>query len=207
VSLGWYAGTGTVWDGGPPEKSVALDYFLRLHALLPGPSTSTARSQWYRAGYALDSGAFAVMYEGVGSAAGGVMVTVRQSALDALGDAALPSMLALSERLRAARVDLAADCPPAPPPSDLYRRWPAARSRSRPANVVLMQNQGGGETLTIGSRASDRYLRCYVKGSVVRHELELKHGLADGVWSRLREGESMQRVWESEYVRLVRWAA
>jgi DNA relaxase NicK len=82
---------------------------------------------------------------------------------------------------------------------------PAARSRSRRAGQVLTVDWGGGEKLTVGARASVRYLRIYAKGDRVRHELELKQDAAAPAMARLCSGESLLSVWASEYGRVVTW--
>ena len=205
VTLGWFAGTRAHWaeDRG---QAAAWDLFRRLLDVWPGGSTMNVRSQWYQRGFARDDGACAVLYDGVGRARDGIMVTLRQGWFEATG-AGVPDVAPLVDGFHVSRLDLAADddSPARMPPATLYARLPAARSRSRPEHRVLTQNWGGGETLAIGSRASGRYARIYVKGERVRHELELKQEYAGAAWTALREGQPIMAVWADHYGRLVRW--
>lgn len=215
VTFGWLAGTQTVWvaaDGGPSsrdtERAVAWDLFAQLRDALPLPSTSTVRATWYRRGFAADDLSYAVVFDGVGRAAGGVMVTVRQSMFERLGPERSGELVrSVAGGLHTSRLDLAADGPAADlmPPADLYALLPAARSRSRRASQVLTVDQSGGQKLTVGARSSGRYLRCYVKGDRIRHELELKQAVAGAAMAAVLGGASLLNVWAAEYGRLIEW--
>jgi hypothetical protein len=212
VTFGWLAGTQSIWDDGSTEsgheRAVAWDLFSRIHAVLPGACTMDVRTTYYRRGFALDDGSAAVVYEGIGRAAGGVMLSVRQGGFDRLGPAdSLALVRLLAPGLHVSRLDLAADGPASDllHPSDLYAMLPAARSRSRPASRVLTVNWGGGATLTVGSRASERYLRAYVKGERIRHELELKQAAARAALDYILGGGSLASAWADQYGRLVQW--
>jgi DNA relaxase NicK len=66
-------------------------------------------------------------------------------------------------------------------------------------------NWEGDQKLTIGSRVSDRYVRVYVKGERVRHEIELKHAPAVDAWAALLGGVGVREVWADHYGRVVLW--
>ena len=210
VTVGWWAGTRSVWadEGGSDNgRAIAWDLFSRLAALLPGPSNMNARSQWYQRSFGRDDGAATVYYDGVGRARGGVMLSVRQSWFEqSAGNAG--TIGPLVDGWHVSRLDLAADDtdPNRCLPSDLYALLPAARSRSRPEHRALTISADGAQKLTIGSRASGRYARIYVKDERVRHEIELKQGYAGEAWSALRTGDqTIAAVWADQYGRLVRW--
>lgn len=211
VSWGWLAGTRPIWSqttGPDSERAAAWDVFARLRDVFELPSNSNARSQWYRRGFAFDDGTAAVFWDGVGAAGGGLMLTVRQSAFERLGSADADALVrSLAPGLHVSRIDLAADAATSDrlTPTALYDLLPAARSRSRPAHRTLTISADGAEKLTINSRASQRYLRIYVKGDVVRHEIELKQAAAADAMQRLLGGVSLQRVWAAEYLRVVSW--
>lgn len=212
VTLGWLAGTRTIWDDAASEsgheRRVAWDLFAAVREVAPGPCTMTVRSTYYRQGFAFDDGSASVLYEGIGRAAGGVLLSLRQRLFERLGpDGSLALVRLLSVGLHASRLDLAADGPAESlcHPSDLYSLLPAARSRSRRAHQVLTVDREGGEKLTIGSRASERYLRAYLKGEWVRHELELKQGAAGRGLAGILGGVALVDVWAAEYGRLIEW--
>lgn len=212
VSLGWLAGTRPIWDEGD-ERRTAWDLFASVRDFLPGPTTMDVRSQWYSRGFAADDGSYAVFYEGVGSARGGLMLSVRQGGWERIGPAAaLDAMrVFLGGSLRVSRVDLAGDDRRQDgrrTPAEWFSLLPAARSRSRPENRRLLVNGLGEQTMTVGSRTSERYLRCYMKldrDGVVRHELELKQATAQTAVARILGGASLFDVWQAEYGRLVQW--
>lgn len=205
VTIGWWAGTRTVWDD-DRGRAAAWDLFRRLEDIHPGGSNMNARSQWYQRAFSRDDGAATVYYDGVGRARDGIMASVRQSWFEQSGlgpEAIMP----LVDGWHVSRLDLAADAATDDrlPPADLYARLPAARSRSRPEHRTLTISADGAQKLTIGSRASGRYARIYVKGERVRHEVELKQGYAGEAWQELRGGRSIVAVWADQYGRLVRW--
>lgn len=214
VTFGWLAATLQPWaafdhpDPAGALRAAAWDLFAQVRDALPLPSTSNVRSQWYRQGWAADDGSYAVLFDGVGRAAGGVMVTLRQTTFERLGaEGSWLLVRGVSPGLHISRLDLAADGPASVllPPRDLYALLPAARSRSRRAGQVLTVTQAGDEKLTIGSRASPRYLRCYLKGDRVRHELELKQAVAGSAFAAIAGGSALVLVWAAEYGRLVEW--
>jgi len=210
VAYGWLAGTRQVWaDGGgqESERATAWELFSTLRDAIALPSNMTARATYYRRGFAFDDGTAAVFWDGIGRAAGGVMLTVRQTAFERLGDVGSAELVGrLVPGLHVSRLDLAADADSdAQTPDALYAMLPTARSRSRAEHRVLTVDWAGGQKLTVGSRSSERYLRVYVKGAVVRHELELKQGAAGAAMERLRAGAELVTVWRDEYGRLVRW--
>ena len=217
VTVGWWSGTTHPgeWDGDTPEDRATLpdvraawSMFSDLQARLPGPTNSLVRSKWYGRGWGRDDGAMQVFYAGVGRARGSVMLSARQSWWE---QADAPDLIAwfgaLTRGWHVSRLDLAADdrAPDHLTPRALYDRLPAARSRSRPEHRALTTDWAGNEKLTIGSRASARYGRIYVKGERVRHELELKQDVAGRAWVQLTNGVSVPRVWADEYRRLVEW--
>jgi hypothetical protein len=165
------------------------------------------RSTYYRAGFAFDDGQASVLYDGLGRAAGGVLVSLRQTLFERLGPSASLDLVArLAPGLHTSRLDLAADAAADTcRPTDLFAMLPAARSRSRREHRVLTVDGAGGEKLTIGSRSSERYLRVYVKGERIRHEVELKQAAARAALGRVLRGEALANVWASEYGRLVQW--
>lgn len=211
VSVGWWAGTREIWDGGQSgdgEQAAAWDLFRRVQAIAPGGSNLRARSQWYQRSFSRDDGTATVYYAGVGSARGSIMLTLRQSWFESVPALAVADLLGLVQGLRVSRLDLAADVSGDRrlTPRTLYGQLPAARSRSRPANRVLTVAWDGAEKLTIGSRASDRYLRIYVKGERVRHEVECKGDVARAAWAAIAAGAGLESVWRDQYGRVVEWA-
>jgi hypothetical protein len=219
VDVSWWAGTTRPGEWGevgkppaataaPEDARAAWSIFAALQAVHPGSTNSGERSQWYGSSFARDDRSLAVLYSGVGRARGSIMAVIRQSWWDAVGVAALGVVAGLTAGWHTSRLDLAADARTDDrlTPGTLYEMLPAARSRSRPAHRVLTLDWNGGQKLTVGSRASARYLRCYCKGDDrVRHELELKQGAAGSAWERLVAGARPLDVWASEYERLVRW--
>lgn len=205
VTVGWWAGTRTIWDGGS-DRAAAWDAFRSLGAILPGGSNMNARSQWYQRAFARDDQAATVYYDGVGRARGGIMLSLRQAWFEQVGEP-VPALAALLAGWHVSRLDLAADDASLirMPPSDLYARLPAARSRSRPEHRVLTLSGDGGQKLTIGARVSPRYGRIYVKGERVRHEVELKQHVAGEAWALIAGGAAIADVWVEQYGRLVRW--
>jgi len=183
--------------------------FRTLGDLLPGGSNMNARSQWYGRAFARDDNAATVYYEGVGRARGSVMLSIRQSWFEQLPGDPVPSIAPMLTGWHVSRVDLAADTPAdtALPPAELYARLPTARSRSRSAHRVLTMAWDGAQKLTIGSRASERYVRVYIKGDRIRHELEMKGVAAGDAWAALAGGATPARVWTAEYGRVVQWRA
>lgn len=206
VTVGWWAGTRSVWDN-DRGQSLAWDLFRRLGDILPGTSNMNARSQWYQRSFSRDDGAATVYYDGVGRARGGIMASLRQSWFEQ-ANVGPEAIVSLVDGWHVSRLDLAADDanPDRMPPSDLYARLPAARSRSRPEHRTLTLSADGAQKLTIGSRASGRYARIYVKGDRVRHEIELKQDYAGQAWEELRTGSRpIMAVWADQYGRLVQW--
>ena len=210
VSLGWLAGTRSVWDTDENERAVAWDAFRVLHDWLGGPTTMHVRTTYYRKGFALDNGSAAVLYDGVAAAAGGVMLTVRQGAFEQVAPEGLGLFRAAMKLLgRVSRLDLAGDDRASRrTPAQLYDLLPAARSRSRLASRQLTLTANGESKLTVGARMSERYLRCYVtdkRPGVVRHELELKGSAAAESAARILGGATLFDVWADQYRRLVAW--
>ena len=207
MTIGWLAGTRRLWDTGEDEQVAAWAMFAPLRDALGLGSSMTARTTYYRRGFAFDDGTAGVFWDGIGRAAGGVMLTMRQTAFERLGEAAWPLVVGLTAGLHVSRLDLAADvaADASLTPVELYGLLAAARSRSRREHQVLTVDRSGGEKLTLGSRASESYLRVYVKGERIRHELELKQGAAGTAMARLLAGESLADVWASGYGRVVRW--
>lgn len=211
VTLGWLAGTRQVWqstEGPADERAAAWDAFARIRDRYPQPNNMNARTTYYRRGFAMDDGCAAVLYDGIGRAAGGVMVTLRQGLFEQLGpESSWALVVELLPGMHVSRLDLAADASGSDclSPAVLFGLLPAARSRSRLDNRVLTVDAAGGEKLTIGSRASERYLRVYVKGDRIRHEVELKQATAGAAMVRLAAGEPIPKVWAEEYGRIVAW--
>jgi len=203
--VGWWAGT-TRPDAADGGKRAAWEVFERLGSLHPGTSNMTVRSQWFQRAFARDDGSAIVHYDGVGRARGSIMTSLRQRWFEESG-ASIASLAGLLDGWRVSRLDLAADtaAPERIHPAALYAMLPTARSRSRAEHRVLTQNHAGGATLTIGSRVSPRYVRIYVKGERVRHELELKQAVAGEAWALVAAGTHLIDVWAEQYGRLVRW--
>jgi hypothetical protein len=156
----------------------------------------------------MDDGSYAVLYDGIGRAAGGVMLTVRQSTFERLAEASWAILEALTAGMHTSRLDIAADVLSGElRPTDFFRMLPAARTRSRREHWVLTLNGVGEEKLTIGSRMSARYVRIYTtaKRDGVRHELELKQECGGSAVASLRSGAAIGAVWAQEYGRLVQW--
>jgi hypothetical protein len=192
--------------GDHPDRAAAWEVFRTLQGLRPGPSNSLTRAQWFEHAFAMDDGSFAVLYGGVGRARGSIMLTARQRLFDDAPDAARV-VAGLTGGWHTSRVDLTADVSAgvAATPSMLFAMLSTARSRSRLEHRVLTVNGAGGETLTLGSRASARYLRVYVKGDRIRHELELKQDAAGAAWDLIRAGFDPAGVFVAEYGRVVQW--
>ena len=210
VTVGWFAGTRQVWavgEGPADERQAAWELFAQVRDAAPGESSMLARSTYYRQGFSMDDGSCSVLYDGIGRAAGSVLLSARQALFERLGSEAWALVVALAPGLHVSRLDLAADAEGSSTlrPSALYGLLPAARSRSQRVHQVLTVDRGGGEKLTLGSRSSERYLRVYVKDQRVRHELELKQGAARAAMGRLLTGASLAGVWAQEYVRVVEW--
>lgn len=205
VSVGWLAWTRSGLEAAA-DRAGAWDVFSRLADLLPGPSNLNSRSQWYQRSFARDDGAATVYYDGVGRARGSLMVSVRQSWFEQAGDL-VDQLAGLVGDGHVSRLDLAADdtAPDRSSPRNLYDLLPTARSRSRLAHRSLTLTGDGGQKLTIGSRASARYARIYVKGDRVRHEIELKQDAAGAAWGALVAGSAVAETWAREYGRLVAW--
>jgi hypothetical protein len=203
--LGWLAGTLQVWDGGESDR----DRGWALVRLLPGPSTLDHRNRHYGTGVRADDWSWAVMWAGLGSAAGTVYAEVRQGHLDRLGpDEGLALAVDLASRgLRPSRVDLAHDCDDstARTPARLFALRASAWTRTHRGGWELSVRGDGGEKLTVGSRSSERYCRVYLRPGVVRHELELKGATAAATIAALSAGCTIGDAWATEYGRLVRW--
>lgn len=62
-------------------------------------------------------------------------------------------------------------------------------NNGRRPKVTCILGDNGLDTVYVGSRTSDRYLRCYVKetdeGRVLRYEIETKGDLALSIWHRM----------------------
>jgi DNA relaxase NicK len=142
----------------------------------------------------------------MGGARGTVYVEVRQSVWETGVPGDLEAWLLGS--VRPTRIDLAVDGygSDRPGPAALFRRLPAAETRTHRRSWVLTVDGDGGEKLTVGARSSDRYLRVYVKGAGrVRHELELKGAIARGAAEALVAGGDRASLFSAEYGRIVRW--
>lgn len=173
IGLGWLRGT----------LRTDPDTVLRLLARWWGDATPRdGGTRWYRRTWGLDDGRVMVAADGIGQAAGTVMVDVRQSALDGIGwdggSALLRALLAAGVRL--SRIDLYCDDRGvSATPSDV---WAAVRSGDVVTHARLEDaqrhetNRDGSETVYIGQRTSERMLRVYRKpddlGDRVRWELE-----------------------------------
>jgi hypothetical protein len=161
---------------------------------------------------AADDWSYAVYWRGLGGAAGGVFLEVRQVAWEGLGAQWRPLALALlvREGLRARRIDLALDdwgvrCRP----GELFSARAEARTRTHRDGWELTVRGSGETKLTVGSRASERYLRVYDKpvGKVwrVRHEVELKGDAATAAGGWIGGGLGLRELWAREVSRLVAW--
>lgn len=172
IGLGWLRGT----------LRSDPDGVLALLASVWGEATPRdGGTRWYRRTWGLDDGRVMVAADGVGQAAGTVMVDIRQSALDGLGWAAGVQLLRdlLDAGVRLSRLDLYCDDRGVSAhPSDV---WAAVRAGDVVTHADLTKStrhegMDGSETVYIGRRESERMLRVYRKpddlGDRVRWELE-----------------------------------
>jgi hypothetical protein len=171
------------------------------------PTTLVDRGAHYSAGVRADDWSWSVLWHGLGGAQGTVFATVKQRTFEALAGAALPLAVELLASVRPSRIDLAADCLSAgtPGPAALFERRAAAWTRTRREGWELTTRGDGGEKLTIGARASDRYVRVYTGHGGVRHELEAKGAVAIAIGAALRAAVPPMAIWAAEYGRVVRW--
>jgi hypothetical protein len=200
VTVGWIGGTMRVVD--PP--TLGFDLARRL---IPGGGMLAPGNRHYRSGVRAWDWSAQVLWGGSGSNADTVYVEVRQSAIEDRDDDGAPLVVSLvNAGLRLSRLDLAGDAGAGSRrPSLFYGMCRAATTRTHRDGWELRQRPDGDERLTIGSRASERYLRIYVKGDVVRHELEMKGKLAAATGAAVHAGQALGPLWEAEYGRLVRW--
>lgn len=200
VRLGWFAGTAA------SDDPVALGWDL-FHQLNASGSVLSPGNRHYSAGVRATDWSWQVLWGGRGDAAGTVYAEIRQGVWDGLGEAGWTTLAGkVLPRLRCSRVDLAGDVDrPCASPSTLFDRRAQAWTRTHRGGWELTVRGDGGEKLTVGSRSSDRYLRIYVKGTCVRHELELKGAVGRTVSDRVVAGASLAALWAGEYDRVVRW--
>lgn len=179
VGLGWLRGTLRT----DPESVMAL---LRPH--LGESSARSGGTRWFRQSAYLADRRVVVAWDGIGQAAGRVMVDVTQTALDGLGWEGSRALLSdlLGAGFRASRVDLYVD----------DRRERRASARVVRGAVVDRQyvshadpggyredDHTGAATAYLGSRESERFLRVYDKDPNgfdprTRYELETKGEVA-----------------------------
>jgi hypothetical protein len=180
----------------------------RIAALLRRPeigSTLTGNSRHYQTGVRADDWSWLVQWGGLGDARGTVYAEVRQSVWESAADPA-HLLRTLCAAIRPSRLDLASDVDDGDRPATLFLRRDRAWTRTRRGSWTLLQRGDGGETLNVGSRTSDRFLRIYVKGpQTIRHEIELKGTTARQAATALVAGGPVFDVFTAEYGRIVRW--
>lgn len=202
VNVAWVAGTAQAWDR---DSSLGWELSEPLRAM-GGSALEGRGNRHYSKGVRADDWRWVVLWGGQGGAAGTVYVEVRQSVWE--GGAPLSLATWLLSRVRASRIDLAADLigMRAARPSALFDRRESAWSRTERRGWELTLRGDGGEKLTVGARSSQRYLRVYVKGDDwIRHELEAKGNVARAIAGALQGGRSPRDVFGDEYGRIVRW--
>lgn len=189
VGLGWLRGTIR------GEAATALDVLAAYF----GSATDRAGrgTRWYGRVATLDDGRVAVAWDGIGQAAGTVMVDVTQTALDGLGFAGSLDLLRslAGVGFRASRVDVYADDRARlADPSDVWAAIENGDTVTHARGGEWRENRAGGATAYLGERSSDRFLRVYRKDFAgddprVRWELESKGQAArDAVTALLNEG-------------------
>jgi len=194
VGLGWLRGTLRT----DPEAVMAL---LRPH--LGESSPRSGGTRWFRQSAHLADRRAMVAWDGIGQAAGRVMVDVSQTALDALGWDGARALLAdlLGAGFRTSRIDLYLD--------DRARR---ASARLLRAAIVDRQyvshaepggyhedDRTGAATAYLGSRESERFLRGYDKDPNgedprTRYELEVKGETAKWVSEAVASADAASAV-------------
>jgi DNA relaxase NicK len=168
-----------------------------------GGSTLTHGNRHYSSGVRADDWSWQVLWSGQGGSRGTVYVETRQTLTERTPEIAL-TLLGLG--VRPSRIDLACDVGgDSWHPSDLFALRDEAWTRTRRGGWTLTLRGDGGATLYVGSRSSDRFLRVYVKGAIVRHELELKGAVAAAVGASLEKRTQLGHLWAAEYAKLVRW--
>lgn len=200
--LSWLQGTHRPED----EQAYAWGQVQTLQGLTGVGTTLDGGDRHWSKGVRADDWSWLVRWGGLAPDNRGlVYVETRQSVWESATDPA--ALLALlSSTVRASRLDIASDVDVGDRPAALFLRRDAAWTRTRRGSWTLIQRGDGGETLTIGSRTSDRYLRIYVKrGDLIRHELELKRTAATAAADALVAGGAVAPVFRAEYGRIVRW--
>lgn len=198
--------SGSVRSGDPAAEGTRL----WSHILRPlAEDWVQSGAKHYGKGFRARDWSVGVYWDGQGDAKGTAYVEVRQSACSRLPSGDLSDLLSA---IRSRRLDLARDDPyQRVRPRDLFHGAREARSRTHKSRWRLdMTNFGAETTLYVGARTSDGYLRVYDKRLSestwgVRHELEIKGDRALDAASFLVMGWPVDRLYASEYVRVVSW--
>jgi hypothetical protein len=163
----------------------------------------------YQSGVAADDGGWSVKWDGSGGARRTALLTVTGAGWSSIPPEGHPAALGALQGLtegRTSRLDLAGDAAAgARHPRWYFDRRVAARTRTRRGAWTLTERGDGGETLYVGSRTSERFLRIYRRPGAIRHELELKGDLARLVAAAAAAGTPLAALWSAEYARLVVW--
>ncbi len=189
IGLGWLRGT--VRGHHEPVMTLLSGFF--------GPvSNRPGGIPWYRSSAQLLDGRVTVGWDGLGGAAGTVMLDVRQQALDHLGWESSLMLAAALDLLgfKPSRIDVWMDdharlADPADVRAALVRGDVVTHAQGH----EWQENSRGGATAYIGSRSSERYLRVYRTAPVhgyeaTRWELESKGDAAGDALRLLLAGQT-----------------
>jgi hypothetical protein len=203
-ALSWLTGSIPADDA----EGVGWWVWRDLSALSP-QSSHRPRARFYETGAEADDGSYAVLWGGVGDAAGTVGVECRQTLLERLGRArSVDLVLGLLQRgVRPSRIDLVrALVRPAPVrPADLMAAWQRGAARTRVRTGKLWTELDGRQGLFVGSRSSDRYARLYETAGAFRLETESKRGRAEALGSALLDGADVDDLWRAELLGAIDW--
>lgn len=204
VSVGWLRGSVVA----PDEERHSNRVVDRLRILCGGTAERWYGNRAYGTGVRASDWSWLVGREGKGDAAGTVMIEIRQSVFEAHEDRAVHLAAGLiADGLRPSRVDLAGDAlHPTRRAVDYFRAWDGAVSRVRASGVVLMVKRSGEQTLMVGARGGERFLRIYDKPERggVRHELEIKGDRARSLAVALGV-VPLAQLFAEQYGSFVRW--
>jgi len=199
----WLHGTCPIerYDGQVSERWSVERLAITLREFFPGSTGARHRGNRHFA-EALRHREFALFWEGVGDTRGRVYVEVRGEGWADLAEAdalELLRYLTVAHRFKASRFDLALDVPGLTADA-IETRLNAADYRSRAREIATHRTLKGarrGGTVEFGSRASDRFLRCYDYRGPLRIEVELKRAFASGAVTEVIGAREFRPTWAS----------
>lgn len=197
------------YGGQMSERWSALRVALDVGDFFPGQRPAETRGSNHF-GRGLRSREYSVQWEGRGDAAGKVHVAIYGEGWSDLpeGEAVeLLRLLTVAHRFRASRFDLAYDSD-ALPLADLITAAETLSLVSRSRQIEVHRTLRGakrGDTLTVNSRESDRFLRIYDYRGPTRVEIELKRALATAALSDALRRRAFWPVLVEQVTGLVRF--